>query len=218
MNKKPFRNSKNQPAPQNSPSTSNESFFVKPNTTEKIVKKTHEKFPKKPQQFVQKKSQKTDASLNEKKPFNKKQWRLKKYSKKYKLDEWESKRKKFMEHRYKRELKKQPAVATNVQKIYEEEDDGGIDGEEETQQTETTNVKETKRRRLNYAERMEKLKRDKEEALKRSEERKAQIEEAKKKKIEKNRILSRKTRKGQPIMKGRLELLLKQIQEKCAGD
>lgn len=231
MNKKSF---KNKPPPQK-PSTSSESFFIQPNDAQKIRQerqvqkrqKTNDKFFKKPenkrepirQRKTLVKQQKTnDDVTKEKKPFDKKQWRLKKYSNKYKLEEWENNRKKVIGRQYNRELKRQPTF--DVQKIYEEAEKE----ESEETQTEASEVKPEKgrKKRLNYMEMVEKVQQDKEkareEAIKKREEKKAKIEEYRKKKAERNRILSQKTKKGQPVMKGRLELLLQQIQESCAKD
>lgn len=212
------------------PSTSNDSFFVRPTIAQKIPQERFEKQQKSSETFFKKsknkreptqpkkqvfqQQQSNDNSVKpEKKPFNKKQWRLQRYSKKFKVEEWENKRKKVIERRYNRELKHQPTF--DVKKIYEEE------GKQENEEDETDEGQvKNKKRRMNYGEVIQKIKKDKlsakEEAERRMEERKVKLEASKKKRMEKSRIFSQRTRKGQPIMKGRLELLYKQIEESCS--
>lgn len=166
-------------------------------------------------------NKKTSDAQQQKKPFDKKQWRLQKYSNKYKVEEWENKRKKIMTRRYNKVLKKQPSF--DVQKIYEEAERDAqtiekFEGQDSVETSENSNKK--KGRGRNYAEKIESWKEDKEkkreEAEKRKAEKMAALEAYRQKKVQKNRILTKKTSKGQPIMKGRLELLLQQIQESCA--
>lgn len=232
-----FKNPKNKPQTQNS----SDGFFVRPSVAEKIREEKQnqkserrkapaDKFFVKAGKFRQQqhkekpKTQLKDETKQprDKKPFNKKQWRLQKYSNKYKVEEWENKRREFMTRRYNKELKskelkRQPGF--DVQKIYEEVE------KQETQESAVEvaeNEEEAKWKRKgkrNYANTIQKLKYDKEqareEAEKRKEEKKAAMEAYKRKKLEKNRILGKKTSRGQPLMKGRLELLLQQIQESC---
>lgn len=241
MNRKPF---KKQGDPEK-PVSSNDSFFVQPTVAEKIRKerqKEKEEKRKRPGDKFFVKAQKRGKQLKEakdeirhtqnsdetvekpKKPFDKKQWRLQKYSNKYKVEEWENRRKKFMERRYNKELKKQQQQPSfDVRKIYEEvdEEEGNtVEAEETKEEREEPDVANKRKRGMSYAERIEQLKEDKEkrriEMEKKREERKAALEAYKRKKKEKNRILSKKTKRGQPIMKGRLELLLQQIEESVA--
>lgn len=209
MNKKPLKNK---------PSTSSGGgFFIRSSQPQKPRQEREQQKPnnKKPRVSSSPRRKTSDDGVTkEKKPFDKKQWRLRKYSKKHKLEEWENNRKKVIGRRYNRELKKQPTF--DVQKIYEEAE------KEENEETQVTSEDDGKKKRMSYKERIEKMQEDKErareEAIKRREEKKAKIEEYKRKKDEKNRILSKRTKKGQPIMKGRLELLLQQIQESCAKE
>lgn len=227
MNKKPSKNK----IPPQKPSTSGDSFFIQPTVAKNLHKerkqeKVNDTFLKKSQRKREptkssnkQQQQLKDDSVKSKKPFDKKQWRLKKYSKKYKLEEWESNRKRIIERRYNRELKKQPSF--DVQKIYKEaeEEENEETNEEEEMQTDTN---KGRKKRMNYKEMIEKIKQDKEkareEAIKKKQEKKEKLEQYKRKKAEKNRILSKRTKRGQPIMKGRLELLLQQIQETCANN
>lgn len=58
---------------------------------------------------------------DKKKPFDKKLFRLKKYSKKYKLQQWEEKRKKTAFREYQRSFNKIIEPKQDISKIYEEE-------------------------------------------------------------------------------------------------
>lgn len=215
MNKKPFKNPKYKSNEKAASSSSGDDFFI--TKTIQSNRKTNDNFFVKAQ-----KSRKSTQKINKsqdgvtkktKKPFDKKQWRLKKYSNKYKVEEWESKRKEFMTRRYNKELKKQ-STSFDVQKIYEEEANSNVEEEKEEE-----NLNKKKKTNRNFKEAVEDLQTAKEkrreEAEKRRAEKKAALEAYKKRKIEKNRILSKRTNRGQPIMKGRLELLLQQIQEGC---
>ncbi|CAH0551705.1 unnamed protein product [Brassicogethes aeneus] len=207
-------------------------FFVKPFSAKNEISKQSEK----PDKKVNTESQK------ERRPFDKKAWRLKKYSKKYKLDQWEDKRKKAVLRGYYRNLKDdEPKL--DVKKIYEEnpsedEDDAGrtneenennlnksIDDEKELPISEpevfeepAINAKQKKNKAFKKAHmefqrlKEEKLKK-KEEVMKVKAEKEKAIEEYKKKKNEKFKRLNKKTKRGQPIMKDRIEMLLERIQQ-----
>ncbi|KRT83969.1 hypothetical protein AMK59_1730 [Oryctes borbonicus] len=55
-----------------------------------------------------------------KKPFDKKKWRLQRYSKKYKLQQWEETRKKVILKEYYKQTKGDTNTNFNVQQIYED--------------------------------------------------------------------------------------------------
>eukprot|EP00092_Neocalanus_flemingeri_P096625 GFUD01123019.1.p1 GENE.GFUD01123019.1~~GFUD01123019.1.p1 ORF type:complete len:107 (+),score=34.94 GFUD01123019.1:33-323(+) len=57
-----------------------------------------------------------------------------------------------------------------------------------------------------------------EEILNRQKEKEEAIKKYKEKKAVKMKALSAKTRRGQPVMAGRIEMLLEQIQEQCKDD
>jgi len=66
-------------------------------------------------------------------------------------------------------------------------------------------------------ERIQQAKVDKKAELeKKKAEKDEKLKEYKAKKAEKFKKLSKKTRKGQPVMKDRLEMLLEKIQKQCA--
>lgn len=48
-------------------------------------------------------------------------------------------------------------------------------------------------------------------------EKEERVRNYKKKRLEKTKVISKKTKRGQPLMKDRMELLLKQIQEMKRG-
>lgn len=162
-----------------------------------------------------------NRDLEEKKPFDKKTYRLKKYSKKYKLQQWEEKRKQRLMREYQKEVKKESMAGTYKPKLFDEDTiDSSNTGrfvkhpdliEKENLQTKKDpfqkakeEYKKVKQSKLEKKQEFEKIK----------EEKKQKLEEYKRKKQERFKKLSKKTKKGQPVMTGRLELLLEKIQEK----
>lgn len=185
-----------------------------------------------------------------KKPFDKKRWRLQKYSKKYKLDQWEEKRKKTVLREYYREIKDEDKQF-NVEKIYQEEEerddksnnvneevDGGRTNEEnendnnvnvdirtgqmsnreEQINSNTTKRKAFKKAHMEYERIKAEKNRKRDELNRKKTERDEALKVYKEKKVKKFKALSRKTRKGQPIMKDRMEMLLEQIQNNLDKD
>lgn len=66
---------------------------------------------------------------------------------------------------------------------------------------------------------MEKEKQEKRDAFKQQKDEKAKkFNDFQKRKFERNKILGQKTRRGQPVMKGRMEMLLNQIQYKISKE
>lgn len=161
-----------------------------------------------------------------KKPFDKKTYRLKKYSNKYKLDQWEEQRKKKLLRNYYKEIKNDPMVGSYKAKSFDENegnetahdigkyvrhpdliDKDNVDGEIKKKDPfwkAKEQYKKIKEEKLNKQREREKSK----------EERKQKLAEYKKKKADRFKKLSRKTKKGQPVMTGRLEMLLEKIQQK----
>lgn len=156
-------------------------------------------------------------NFNEKKPFDKKQYRFKKYSKKYKLQQWEEKRKNSLLHEYHQSLKNDDEPKFDVQKIYEQYEERFDENNVNVSKTDIPEQKHKKKLFLKPHERYQLLREEKqkkmEEFKQRREERENAILQAKKKRIEKNKKLSQKTKKGQPIMKYRMEMLLEQIEK-----
>lgn len=172
-----------------------------------------------------KKSFRNKKEVNkEKKQFNKKRWRELHYSTKKKgkfllaikvefffsifkffflVEQWDEVRKKSLIKKYHKELKK-----------------SGINVPVNTQPT-NLNREEKKHSALQLAQEkykkiQEEKQRRKEELQRQKEERQAALEAYKKQKAMKFKKLSQKTRKGQPVMKGRMELLLEKIQKNFA--
>ncbi|XP_060835517.1 thyroid transcription factor 1-associated protein 26 [Rhopalosiphum padi] len=137
-----------------------------------------------------------------KKPFDKKKWRTKKYSNKQKFQEWNERRKKAVIRDYYKELNK-----------------SGIEKPLNTSNGEDINLTNQQKRPNPYKEAQERYNQIQEEkkarrfeASKKKEEIRQALEEYKQKKKFKNKKLGKKTKKGQPVMKERLELLLEKIQ------
>lgn len=170
-------------------------------------------------------SKKNDDKIA-KKPFNKKKWRLQRYSKKYKLQQWEEKKKKVVLREYYKIKKDDAPVNFDVQKIYEEADRVDEIENENNLNCEVTDYtpnvdqqgpppKMKKYHRNPYDEyqysKEEKRKR-REEIRKRKEERDKALQKYKEEKTQKFKKLNKKTKKGQPVMKYRMQMLLEQIE------
>nr|XP_023019424.1 rRNA-processing protein FYV7 [Leptinotarsa decemlineata] len=166
-----------------------------------------------------------------KKPFDKKKYRLKKYSKKYKLDQWEERRKAAISREYYKQIKNDgPAI--DVSKIYNDPRNRDSDDEHRVLEENENNlnagiveeespfVENPPRRKLKPFERaqqeFQRLKDEKqrkvEEFLRKKAEKEAALKKYRKEKAEKFKKLSRRTKKGQPIMNDRMEMLLEKIQ------
>ncbi|KPJ07724.1 Thyroid transcription factor 1-associated protein 26 [Papilio machaon] len=165
--------------------------------------------------------------VSEKKPFDKKAYRLKKYSKKYKLEQWEEKRKKKLLYDYHKSIKNDPLLGSYTPKSFDEDTIDSnppevgkfvrnpdlIEKEKATKLVQKTKKDPFQKAKEHYEKiKLEKLEKQKE--LQKSKEEKAQkLQEYKKKKQERYKKLSKKTKKGQPVMTGRLEMLLEKIQK-----
>lgn len=174
-----------------------------------------------------------------KKPFDKKKWRLQRYSKKYKLQQWEESRKKVILREYYKETKGNLDPKINVQKIYEEaekedsdlikidqlENENNLNSEivndDKSESTKEIATRNKKKPHLNAYEEYQRLKeekkRKKEEIQQKREERDKALKEYKKEKTRKYKKLNKKTSKGQPVMKYRMQMLLEQIQKSVSN-
>ena len=168
----------------------------------------------------------------EKKPFDKKAYRLKKYSKKYKLEQWEEQRTKRLLREYHKDIKNDPAVGTYKAKTFDEDTTDGSQGtgkyvrhpdmlekenlfekDDSLASVTTKNKKDPYRKAKEHFNKVKQEKLEKQQEKQKVREQKQQkLEEYKKKKNERFKKLSKKTKKGQPVMTGRLELLLEKIQ------
>lgn len=159
----------------------------------------------------------------DKKPFDKKTYRLKKYSNKYKLDQWEEQRKKKLIREYQKDVKNEPTVGSYKPKPFDEDttdanhDFGKYVRHPDIIEKENVNIKLKKDPFQKAKDQFNKVKEDKikkrEELDKVIAERNKKLQEYKKTKHERFKKLSKKTKKGQPVMTGRLELLLEKIQK-----
>ncbi|XP_050356385.1 thyroid transcription factor 1-associated protein 26 [Nymphalis io] len=156
-----------------------------------------------------------------KKPFDKKTYRLKKYSKKYKLEKWEEQRKMKMLHEYQKSIKDDPMVGSYKTKPFDEDTTDanptvGRFVKHPDLLEKGSSVTRNKDPYTKAKERFNKIKQEKIEkqqaVQKANQERFQKLQEYKKKKNERFKKLSKKTKKGQPVMTGRLELLLEKIQ------
>lgn len=176
----------------------------------------------------EKKSVEDDQQKDTKKPFDKKTYRLKKYSKKYKLEKWEEQRKKKLLHTYYKDIKNDPEAGTYKPISFDEDT---VDSNQEVGKfVRHPDLIEKENSMKNDAiqlknkdpfwkakEQYNKIKQDKiqkkQDVEKIKEEKRQKLEEYKKKKQDRFKKLSKKTKKGQPVMTGRLELLLEKIQQ-----
>ncbi|XP_043583478.1 thyroid transcription factor 1-associated protein 26 [Bombus pyrosoma] len=159
--------------------------------------KTHEK-------GVSNKKQSEYVS-NGKKPFNKKNYRLQKYSNKYKVNQWEQRRKKAVLRGFYKEIGKDQQQ--NLKKFAFKAND---QNDHEKRQRKMSTFHRAKQEFLD--KRNEKRKQE-EEASRVKAEREEALKRYKEKRMQTYKQLSRKTRKGQPVMNVRLEMLLEKIQQ-----
>ena len=147
------------------------------------------------------KKAKSSAENPNKKLFDKRKWRENKYSHKAKLDKWTENRNKGMQRRYFRMLKKeQPGKGANAIPLGEKN---------ATTKPSYKKTKEEFEKRQRQAERKQKQ----EEKQKRFKERQEAIKLYKEQKAERYKLLSRKTKYGQPSMAGRMQLLFERIKK-----
>lgn len=207
---------KNLRSTQNSPLISSNTSMCKERQNDALSKD----FRKKVKQNQGDSNNETDN----KKPFDKKRFRLKKYSKKYKLQQWEEKRKKSLLHKYKKSMKNANEPKLDLAKIYEDLDlaelktkivasnENSVDADCENLQK-MTNIKP----HLKPHEHYQQIREEKQKKIEENERKKIESEEARKRahkqRMERNKKLKQKTKKGQPIMKYRIEMLLEKIEK-----
>ncbi|XP_078052089.1 uncharacterized protein LOC144478216 [Augochlora pura] len=149
-----------------------------------------------------------ESQVNTKKPFDKRKYRTQKYSNKYKINQWEERRKKAILRNYYKELDKSqhqdPKISLKTS-----------DHNENNQQPKKVSVfhkakqeflrkKDEKRKKI---EEIKRIKAERDEAL----------NKYKQKRTQTYKKLSKKTKKGQPVMKDRLEILLDKIQHQVSN-
>ncbi|KAH0954519.1 hypothetical protein HN011_000247 [Eciton burchellii] len=141
------------------------------------------------------------------KTFDKKKYRLQKYSNKYKVNQWEERNKKAALREFYKDLKKENFNQRPL-------------NSEGTSKNEVTDEVTSKRKdyafykaKQEYQYRLNEKKKRIEKAAQVKAEREEALKKYKEKKTRNSKILSMKTKKGQPLMKGRIELLLEKIQQ-----
>lgn len=201
-----------------------DSFFLqkKGNHTNKQNKDKGDKKGPREKEFDKNRDLKEKETKNEKKPFDKKTYRLKKYSKKYKLEQWEEQRKKRLLQEYQKSIKNDPMAGKYVPKSFDDEVDSVTEAGKFVRHPDVLAKQEITQARkkdpfLKAKEQLNKVKQEKQEKKmqleREKEERNQKLQEYKKKKTERFKKLSKKNKKGQPMMTGRLELLLEKIQK-----
>ncbi|CAL1683256.1 unnamed protein product [Lasius platythorax] len=149
-----------------------------------------------------------DENGKREKKFDKKKYRLQKYSNKYKINQWEEKRKKAVLRGFYKELEKDRQNSSQASSNLNRASNN------------TNEISSSKSKSYAFYKAKQEYKRKQEEKKKRIEDAirvKAEREEAlrkyKEKKLHNYKMLSKKTKKGQPVMKGRIEMLLEKIQQ-----
>ncbi|EZA56818.1 Thyroid transcription factor 1-associated protein 26-like protein [Ooceraea biroi] len=142
------------------------------------------------------------------KTFDKKKYRLQKYSNKYKISQWEERRKKAVLRGFYKELEKDRQNVAQTSSNFENTSKNT---------TEVTSTSKKKghafyKAKQEYQRKANEKKRRQEEAARTKAEREEALKRYKEKKIRNIKVLSQKTKKGQPVMKGRIEMLLEKIQ------
>ena len=150
-----------------------------------------------------------NSEVTEKKLFNKKKWREKKYGHGHKVDQWKDKHKLAAKMKYKRLLKKEEKNNPNF-----------VQHNKVIQSSREKNTKTSAFSKAvkKYDEQDFKKQLKKEEFLKKQEEKNEAVKKYKEKKAERLKVLNAKTKRGQPKMGGRIELLLAKIEEQCKDD
>ncbi|KAG7204408.1 hypothetical protein KM043_004850 [Ampulex compressa] len=155
------------------------------------------------------KSEKGGKEGQTKKPFDKKRYRLQKYSNKYKINQWEERRKKATIRNFYKELQKEQRD-TNGQKI------SALTAnkhEEAKNASPKPKVSAFRKAKEEYLRKKDEKRKKIAEALRTKAEREEALKKYKQKKMQTFKALNKKTKKGQPVMKDRLEMLLEKIQQ-----
>ncbi|XP_046395653.1 thyroid transcription factor 1-associated protein 26 [Ischnura elegans] len=146
-----------------------------------------------------------------KKPFDKKKWRERQYSKKFKVQQWEERRRKGIIREYIKELKRSKAEASSLPlptRVNQRTADPAGESSKKFPSAYQLAKQEYDKKQTEKQQRRE-------EAVRRKAEKEEALEKYRKKKMERYKKLSKKTKKGQPVMKDRLEMLLEKIQADC---
>lgn len=153
-----------------------------------------------------------------KRNFDKKKWRETQYSHKQRVSEWESKRKEAVKRKYRKMLKKDESTSSVhiTNRLYNIADGNYNSGY--SQPPPPQRLSEFQRAKLEY-ERIQGLKEEARlEREQKVKEREMAIMKSKQVRLERIKKLTQKTKKGQPVMKGRIEILLEKIQKQVANE
>lgn len=155
---------------------------------------------------------------NEKRKFDKKKfWNLK-YNKKLRVQQWEEKRREYVMRKYKKELKKSKFPLNSFQNENSQASTNMNVQSESSFSISTERLSKVKAAQLELERRKEEKIKKREETQRKKKAIQEAIEKYKKKKAEKFKKLSKKTKRGQPVMKERMQLLLEEIQHKIANE
>ena len=142
--------------------------------------------------------------------FDKTKYRQKKYSHSHKLNDWKKGHKLEAQRKYKKLLRKEEKKETFKQKSNPNIDPIGTKPEQAPAKRQLSGMNKAKK---SYEEKVKAKQKAAEEVKKKQEEKVAAVKKYKEKKVAKNKALRAVTRRGQPVMAGRMELLLQQIQQ-----
>ncbi|KAJ8676418.1 hypothetical protein QAD02_012205 [Eretmocerus hayati] len=152
---------------------------------------------------------KKNDSSDQKKPFDKKKYREQKYSNKFKVNQWEERRRKAMLRNLYKDLKRDEQMSKVKPHMRNEQGN----------QSDDPNASSNKKPKIPFFSAKQELtrkkqeqQRKKEEFLRVKKEKEEAIQKYKEKRMKTFKKLSQKTKKGQPVMRGRMELLLEKIQ------
>ncbi|XP_066999261.2 thyroid transcription factor 1-associated protein 26 homolog [Anabrus simplex] len=147
------------------------------------------------------------TTASPKRAFDKKKWRERKYSKTFKLQQWEERTRKAALRRYRKELRKtDPSL---LQKDLPEQGNSKMI----TNQVKKKKLTAYQAAELEFQRKKEEKKQKREMALKKQAEREEALQRYRTKKMERYKKLSKKTVRGQPVMGERMKLLLEKIQQ-----
>ncbi|XP_003703355.2 uncharacterized protein LOC100878855 [Megachile rotundata] len=153
----------------------------------------------------------SEKANNEKKPFNKKKYRLQKYSNDYKINQWEERRKKAILRHFYKDLKEDQRQ--NLKKVLPSKS-SDHEGNAEDKSKQKNSFYKAKQE---FLRKKDEKRKQKEEALRIKLEREEALKTYKEKKIRTYKKLSKHTKRGQPVMKDRMEILLEKIQQQVSN-
>ncbi|BES94367.1 rRNA processing [Nesidiocoris tenuis] len=140
--------------------------------------------------------------------FDKKKWREKKYDRKVQAKDREDKQKFILKQKLQRQLKKENPSAYPLFNP-----DDLRSGAESSYQEKPRKLSQIKMAQLEYKKKQETKQKMREQRLKKKEEIAQALQNYRLKKLETNKVLNKKTKRGQPLMKGRMQLLFEKVKQ-----